>query len=237
MLISRLLRHGDEEANQEQDDDQQQECNRVFERSPQPGPHRLRAFFRRHLVTLFIPEVREGYHQQAQHRIQAVESVVDDLQLQEDVIHRIRLRPVLLAPQLPTCRRRDEGNVDRHEEDGSEEGEHGDEAYRGHDVAALGGLLVDEDEDGGDEDEDGEADGVGHPDQGGLDERHVVGGGGVSCKGSACVFSRGGAAMQRRGWPITVLELACDATFNAVLNSSRSFPFCSHYSRVILKKG
>lgn len=125
--------------------------------------NRLRALLGSNFIVLLVKEERKRHDKQTQHSIQAIQSIINHLQLEKDIIHSIRCSPVLLRAQLSVRRGGGQGDVDGHEQDGGQQGEDGDEAYDGHASAAFGGFLVDEDEDAGDEEEDGECDGVGDP--------------------------------------------------------------------------
>lgn len=169
-----LLGHGDEEANQEQDDDESNESDCVLERSPQSASEGLSALIGGDLVVFFIPEIGEGDNEQAEQRVQAVQSVVDNLELKQDIVDGIGCGPVLLPSQAASGCRRDQSDIDRHEQDGSQEREDGEDANNRDCSRSLTWCLIDIHEDGSDEQEDGNCYCICHPDEGCLDERHVA---------------------------------------------------------------
>ena len=100
MFIPRFRGHGYKEANQEEEQHNHDKRNRVLESSPEFTPNSLCAFLRSNLVVFFIPKIRKRHHQQAQNGIQAVQGVVDNLQLQQNVVHGIGCGPIFLRSQF-----------------------------------------------------------------------------------------------------------------------------------------
>lgn len=107
MLVSRLGRDGDEKAHQEEDEDNCNKSDGVLESTPQSPTNRLSPLLALDLIVFLVPEVCERDYQQAEHGIQAVQQVVDNLQLQLDIIDFVGRRPVFLSAKLPIRRRRD----------------------------------------------------------------------------------------------------------------------------------
>ncbi|KAH9825751.1 retinitis pigmentosa 1-like 1 protein isoform X2, partial [Teratosphaeria destructans] len=172
VLIAGSLGDGHEEADQEQNDTQEHKGDGVLEGAPDPLADGLTALGGGDLVVLLVQEIGEGDDEQQEEGVQAVQGVVDAGQLVADVVDGVGGGPVLLAAELAVDGGGGEGDVDGLQQDGGEEGEGGEEADGGDGGGAVAGLLVDDDKGGGDEDEGGEADGVGHPDEGRLDEGH-----------------------------------------------------------------
>lgn len=85
----------DEEANEEDNDDKEDERYGILESSPEPRDDCLIALFGGKLIIFFIPEVGERDHQEAEKSIERVQTVVDNLQGQNDIINSILARPVL----------------------------------------------------------------------------------------------------------------------------------------------
>jgi hypothetical protein len=121
VIISSLLGNRDKEADQEQDEADGNEDNGVLESTPESAAQGLGAIFGGHLIVLFIPEVGEWYDEQAKHSIQAVESVVDNLELEEDVVYSIRSGPVFLCSELDVGGGRDQRHIDRKQQHGGQE--------------------------------------------------------------------------------------------------------------------
>ena len=167
-----LLRNGDEEAYEEQYDGEQDEDDGVLESSPEAASGRLAALVARNFVVLFVPEVGEGHDEQAEHGIQTVQGVVDNLELEQDVVDGVRGGPVFLSPTLAVASGRDQSDVDGHQEYGCQQREDGDDADNRHGGIAFTWSLVDIDKDGGDEKEDGDGDSIRDPYQGRLYKRH-----------------------------------------------------------------
>ena len=113
VIISRLLGNWDEEADQEQDDTDGNEDDSVLECAPQSAAEGLGAILGGHLVVFLIPEVGEWHDEQTEDSIQAVESVVDDLELEEDVVHSVWSGPVLLGSELDVGGGGDQRHIDR----------------------------------------------------------------------------------------------------------------------------
>jgi hypothetical protein len=113
VIISRLLSNWDEEADQEQDHADGNEDDGVLECAPQSAAEGLGAVLGGHLIVFFIPEVGEWHDEQAENSIQAVEGVVDNLELEEDVVDSIWSSPVLLGSELDIGGGRDQRHIDR----------------------------------------------------------------------------------------------------------------------------
>lgn len=165
MLVSRLLGHRHKESNQEQDDTHYDQSQRPLASSPQSSQNCLLSLFGRDLIILLVVEVGEGHNQQTEHSVQAVEGVVDNLQHEKRLVHAIWRRPILLRAQFAGCRCTDESNVHGQQQDRGQQGEEGEPADERHGKVALAGLLVDEDEKGGDEEQNAQAHGVRDPDE------------------------------------------------------------------------
>lgn len=146
-----LLCNGDEEADKEQDDDEKDKGNGVLESSPETASKRLDALFGGNLVVFLMPEVGKGYDKQAQDGVEAVQGVVDDLELEQNVVHLVWRRPILLPSQLARCRCRDEGNVDGHEQHGCEQGQDSEDAHYRDERTALARSLIHVHKDGRDQ--------------------------------------------------------------------------------------
>ena len=102
IIVSTLSVFGNryEKANQEHSQDQNDESDGVFERSPKPLAQRLISFLSIDFVILFMPEVGEGKHEEAQQRIKRVESIVDNFQSLNNVIDLVLCSPVFSASKL-----------------------------------------------------------------------------------------------------------------------------------------
>lgn len=113
VVISSLLGNWDKEADQEQDDADSNEDDGVLEGAPESAAKSLGAVLGGHLVVFLIPEVGEWHDEQAEDSIQAVEGVVDDLELEEDVVDSIRSGPIFLCSELDIGGRGDQRHIDR----------------------------------------------------------------------------------------------------------------------------
>lgn len=173
LVVLCLFGERNEEADEEDDDDEQQEGNGVLERAQDALADSLLAVLGGIIVVLLVVEVGEGNDQQAEDGVERVQQVVDNLQGVGDVVDLLGRGPVLLAAQRRAGGGRDEGDVDGDEQDSGQQGQGREDAHDGDRGGALAGRLVDEDEDGryGEQERDG--DGVGDPDEGRLDERHL----------------------------------------------------------------
>ena len=113
MVISGLLGNWDEETDQEQNEADSNEHNGVLESAPESATQCLGAVLGGHLVVFFVPEVGEWHDEQAEYGIQAVERVVDHLELEEDVVNSIRSCPVFLRAKLDVGGGGDQRHIDR----------------------------------------------------------------------------------------------------------------------------
>lgn len=112
VLLGSVLCNGYEEAYQEDDDNEKNEANGVFEGAPETAASSLRALLCGNVITLLVPEVSEGNNDQAQDGIQAVQGVVDDLELEQDVVDGIRSGPIFLSAEFGGSGRRYECYID-----------------------------------------------------------------------------------------------------------------------------
>lgn len=118
VIISGLLRDRDEESDQEYDDADSNEDNRVLEGTPKSVGDCLSAILGGYLIVFLVPEVGEWHNQQAQYSIKAIESVVDDLELEKNIVDCVRSCPVLLGSELDVGGGRDQRHIDRKQQDG-----------------------------------------------------------------------------------------------------------------------
>lgn len=96
LVILCLLCKGHEEANQEDGNNEDQEGDGVLEGAPDALARRLLAMFGRVLVVFLVPEVGEGYNNQAEERIKRVERVVDNFEGADNAVDLFWCGPVLL---------------------------------------------------------------------------------------------------------------------------------------------
>jgi hypothetical protein len=172
LVVLGLLRKGNEEAYKEDGDDEDEETERPLDGAANALAGRLLAVLGGILVVFLIPEVGERDDEQAEDGIERVERVVYNAQGVDDAVDLVWRSPVLLAAQAGSGRGRDEGNVDGNEQDGGQQGKCGEDADNGDGGSAIARLLIDVDKGGRDEEEDAYGDGVGDPDEAGLDESH-----------------------------------------------------------------
>jgi hypothetical protein len=99
LVVLGLLCEGNEEANEENDDHEENEGNGVLEGTPYALSGSLLAMLCRVLIVLLVPEVGEGYDDEAEKRIERVQGVVDNLEGAHDVVDLLWRGPVLLLAQ------------------------------------------------------------------------------------------------------------------------------------------
>lgn len=102
-----------EEADEEQGHAQKHKDESIFQCSPEASAECLRAVFLSGFVVFFVPEVSEGDDQQAEHRVDGVKSIVDNLQCFDNPVNFILTGPVLSATKSRASSTRDKSNVDR----------------------------------------------------------------------------------------------------------------------------
>ncbi|CRK18528.1 hypothetical protein BN1708_012373 [Verticillium longisporum] len=161
---------GHEEADEEEDQDERHKDSRVLEGADETGGKGSGALLVFDLVVLLVEEVGEGDDEETQQGVEAVERVVDDAKRLEHVVDATFGGPVLLDAEGGRGRGRHEGNVDRQQEDGGEQGGQADNGDSADEGGSVAGGLPREGRDGGNEEAEGDDGGVGDPDQTGLEE-------------------------------------------------------------------
>lgn len=122
MSISLVSNSGNEETDQEYEDDEDNECDGVFESTPKFGAKALDALLLFNLIIFFVVEVGERYDDEAQQSVEAVERIVHDLQSEEDVFDAFGSGPVLLRTEGGRGRGGDQGDIDWQQQDRCKEG-------------------------------------------------------------------------------------------------------------------
>ncbi len=122
MLPRGIPSGGHKKANDKQHQDEEDEAKGVLQGAPEAASLGEGSLLFLHLIVFLVPEVGERDGDKAQQGVQRVEGVVCDLQGGEDRVDAGWRGPVLLGAEVCRCGRRDKGNVDRQEENGSEKG-------------------------------------------------------------------------------------------------------------------
>src|SRR5690242_10166096 len=209
LVVFCLLGEGHKEANQENDDDEEEERNGVLECAQNPLADRLLALLGGILVVLLVVKVGKRNDEQAEHSVERVQQVVDDLQRVGDVVDLVRGGPVLLAPEAGAAGRRDEGDVDGDQQDCGQQREGSEDGHNGDGGGAVARRLVDEDEDGGYGQQDANGDGIGDPDEACLDERHGAAGRSSAVSNCSTVGDCGLSVRERGPWLWAAAALVC----------------------------